>query len=191
MEILNFTEFKRSFLFEAEGDAEDNAAVSEPIAPAEPAAPAPIADDTMAPPVTSSGIPPAPTDPAAMALPPDPNAPQVSSGNGITKLIFLETDKKWHSQYTDGGGVRRYVEYELTPTEIDKFIADNNLTDKRDDILQAMQGKKSMDAAAYDKLKNAVASSKLGKDRGELDVDYDSKGIPSTGQLDVIFIKKS
>jgi hypothetical protein len=43
----------------------------------------------------------------------------------------------------------------------------------------------------YDKLKNAVSSSKLGKERGELDVDYDGKGIPSTGQLDVIFIKKS
>jgi hypothetical protein len=53
-----------------------------------------------------------------------------------------------------------------------------------------MQGKKSMDAAAYDKLKNEVASIKLGKERGELDVDYDSKGIPSTSQLDVIFIKK-
>jgi hypothetical protein len=188
MEILNFAEFKRSFIFEAEGDADDNASISEPAA--DPAAFTPVADDTMAPPVTSSGIPPAPTDPAAMALPPDPNAPQVSAGDGITKLVFLDTDKKWHSQYADGGGVRRYVEYELAPADIDKFIADNNLTDKRDDLMQAMQGKKSMDAAAYDKLKNEVASSKLGKERGELDVDYDSKGIPSTSQLDVIFIKK-
>jgi hypothetical protein len=47
---------------------------------------------------------------------------------------------------------------------------------------------KPIEKTLFDKLKTAATSNKLGKDRGDVDVDYDTKQIPLTSKLDLIFI---
>ncbi len=44
---------------------------------------------------------------------------------------------------------------------------------------------------AYDKLKKSLRGDSIGKDRGDIDIEYDDKHIPSTSDLNVIFVKKS
>lgn len=189
MEILNFSKFK--LLLEAEGDPETEPATEpvEPPADETPADPAPAADAPADAPPISSPDPMA--DPFAGAvLPPDPNAPAASSGTGSTRIVFLDKDKSWHSEFTDGGGVKRYKEYELPQADLDKWITDNNFTDKKEQITVALTGTKALPEDVYDKLKSALSSDKLGKDRGDIDINYDDKSIPSTSDLDVIFLKK-
>jgi len=129
---------------------------------------------------------------ASLSLPADPNAaPAATTGGGTMKLVFLTTDHPWHSQYSDGGGVKRFKEYEVAQPEIDKWITENGLEAKKDDIIQAVSGKKSIEPAIFDKLKSALSAGKFGKDRGDVDVEFDEKSSPSTNKLDLIFVKAS
>jgi len=180
MEILSFDKFK--LLLEAD----------EPAPAAEPAAePAPPAADPSAsapPPMPDLGIPPMADPLAGATLPPDPNAPAPTSGTSVFKVVFLDADKPWHSKYADGGGVKRYKEYEINQADLDKWITDSKLDANKDDLSQAVGGKKPIEKTLFDKLKTAATSNKLGKDRGDVDVDYDTKLIPSTSKLDLIFV---
>lgn len=181
MEILSFERFK--LLLEADEPApEPPAPEAEPSSPE----PAPTPEPTATPPGAES---PLPFDPlAGAALPPDPNASAIMPVETSMNVVFLDPNKPWHFNYTEGGGVKRYSEYEIEQAELDKWITDSNLESQRDDILQAITGKKPIDKAVFDKIKTAAASKKLGKNRGDIDVNYDSKMTPSISKLNVIFV---
>jgi len=181
MEILSFDKFKLLL------EEEETAPAPEPAA--EPA-PAPEADPLSSPPPPPPDLGGAPmSDPLAGAtLPPDPNAPAPTATTSVFKVVFLDADKPWHSKYADGGGVKRYKEYEINQADLDKWITDSKLDTNKDDLSQAVSGKKQIEKTLFDKLKGAATSNKLGKDRGDVDVDYDTKLIPSTAKLDLIFV---
>lgn len=174
MEILNFNEFK--LLLEADGDI----ASSAPAPNADPFAAA-----TPAPPVTPTA------DPfASPELPPDPNAPLPTDEPPAIKLVFLDKDHSWHSQYADGGGVKRFTEYQINNADLDSWITNNNLTSSRDQIYNAIEKAEPLPSTIYDKLKAELSSNKLGKDLGSIDIDYDNQKVPSVNDLNVIFITK-
>lgn len=184
MEILSFDKFKLLL------EADEPTPAAEPAA--EPAAtePAPSADPSASAPPPMPDLGGAPmTDPLAGAtLPPDPNAPAPTAGTSVFKVVFLDSEKPWHSKYADGGGVKRYKEYEINQADLDKWITDSKLDANKEDLAQAVGGKKPIEKSLFDKLKTAATSNKLGKDRGDVDVDYDTKLIPSTSKLDLIFV---
>ena len=188
MEILDFRRFK--LLLEADEPAPTPPPVEPPAAEITPAPsePAPLPDENSMPP-TDMGVP--PTDPFATAeLPPDPNAPVPTAGQtGDINIVLIDDDKKWHSKYTGGGGVKRYKEYQVKQVDLDKSITDNQLDSKKVDITDALRGKGFLDKEVYDKLKSAMAAKKLGIDKGDIDIDFDAKLVPSTNQLEVNFIK--
>lgn len=178
MEILSFNKFK--LLLEADEAAPAPPPAAEPAPPADPLASAPPSMDFGADPMS---------DPLAGAtLPPDPNAPAPTVGQSVFKVVFLDSAKPWHSKYADGGGVKRYKEYEINQADLDKWITDSKLDANKEDLSQAVSGMKPIEKTLFDKLKTAATSNKLGKDRGDVDVDYDTKQIPSTAKLDLIFI---
>jgi hypothetical protein len=173
MKILKFEEYR--LVLEAEIDATPEPVEPLPqTSPTQPSQPSPS-------PLPDFGEP--------STLPPDPNAPVVNNAPVNIKLVMLDPDRKWHTSYTDGGGVKRYPEYEIVPADLEKWITDSNLTAQRDAIMQAIQGKKSMDKEIFTKFKSALATSKLGKNRGDLDIQYDPNKEPSTTNLDIIFVK--
>lgn len=192
MEILDFHRFK--MLLEAEGD--ETPAEETPAEPVEPPAPEEVpADDSAAPPATDTSSP-APSAPAAdpfasAELPPDPNAPVAAAPSSTVKFVMLDSDRDWHSTYDDGGGVKRFTEYELETGDLEKWIDQNGLSADKEQILQSFQGKKAMPQSAYDKLKKSLRGDSIGKDRGDIDIEYDDKKIPSTSDLNVVFIKKA
>ena len=187
MNILSFERFK--LLLEAEGDAPEETPVEPPAAeespaPAEPA-PAP-AEPAPAPDASA----PATVDPlASLSLPADPTAPAAPTSTASLKLVFLNNDHPWHSQYADGGGVKRFKEYEILQADLEKWITENGLDAKKDEIIQAANGKKSIDPDTFTKLKSALSAGKFGTDRGDVDVEFDNNNSPSTNKLDLIFIK--
>jgi hypothetical protein len=191
MEILDFRQFKLLL------EADEPAATPPPVEPPSPTETdtAPAAEPAPAPaensPAPASPIDAPSTDPFATAeLPPDPNAPAPTSGQtGDINLVLIDADKKWHSQYTGGGGVKRYKEYQVKQVDLDKWITDNQLDPKKAEIVDALRGKGFLDKEIYDKLKSAMSAKKLGIDKGDIDIDFDAKLSPSTNQLDVNFIK--
>lgn len=192
MEILSFERFK--LLLEAEGDPETTETPVEPVeppapeeaAPAEPAEPAPTDSPAAASPSTP------PSDPFASAsLPPDPNAPVAAGPATTIKFVLLDPDKDWHSTYDDGGGVKRFTEYEIESSDLEKWIDENGLSAEKDQIMKAFQGKKGIPTSAYDKIKSALRKDSIGKDLGDIDIEYDDKTIPSTSDLNVVFVKKA
>lgn len=190
MEILDFQKFK--MLLEAEGDdAPTEETQPEPVEPPAPEEAAP-AEPTSEPASTDSTTAPIASDPFASAtLPPDPNAPVAAGPSSTIKFVMLDADKDWHSTYDDGGGVKRFTEYELETSDLDKWIEENGLSADKEAILNSLQGKKTMPVDAYDKLKKSLRSDSIGKDRGDIDIEYDEKKVPSTSDLNVIFVKKS
>lgn len=197
MEILSFQKFK--LLLEAE-ETQDPAQVdgapvedeTEPLDNQEPPVDSTQTDtqtSTSTPTSTSSGI---PTDPFASAtLPPDPNQPIPQANSTEIKFVMLDPDKEWHSEYDDGGGVRRFSEYEVTQSDLDKWIEDNGLSAEKDKIIKAFKGDIGLSRELFDKLKKSLNSEELGKNLGDLDIEYDEKDDPSTGELEVVFIKKA
>jgi len=189
MEILDFRQFK--LLLEADEPAPTPPPV-EPPSPSETDAapavePAPLPSENSPAPATA----PAPTDPFATAeLPPDPNAPAPTAGQtGDINVVLIDDDKKWHSKYTGGGGVKRFKEYQINQADLDKWITDNQLDSKKNDIVDALRGEGFLDKEVYDKLKSAMSSKKLGIDKGDIDIDFDAKLSTSTNKLEVNFIK--
>lgn len=180
MEILSFEKFR--LLMEAD----------EATPPAEAPVEAPAPEPTPAPEPSSAPMPPdmgGSTDPlAGMELPADPNAPAQSTASADSRIVFLDSDKGWHSKYTDGGGVKRYTEYQISQADLDKWITDSKLDANKDDIQQAIMGKKALSLDTFNKLKSAFSSGKLGKNRGDIDIEYDNKMVPSTNKLEIIFV---
>ncbi len=187
MGILDFRQFK--LLLEAD-EAPTPPPVEPPpaeITPA-PSEPAPLPDENSMPP-TDMGVP--SSDPfAASVLPVDPNAPVAGPSDGSDiNIVLLDHDKKWHSKYTDGGGVKRYKEYQIKQVDLDKWITDNQLDSKKVEIVDALRGKGFLDKEVYDKLKSASSAKKLGIDKGDIDIEFDGKLVPFTNKLNVNFIK--
>jgi hypothetical protein len=180
MEILSFDKFK--LLLEADEAAPAAEPAAEPAPPADPIA------STPPPPMPDLGGAPMSDPLAGATLPPDPNAPAPTAGASVFKVVFLDSEKPWHSKYADGGGVKRYKEYEISQADLDKWITDSKLDANKDALSQAIGGKNPIEKTLFDKLKAAANSNKLGKDRGDVDVDYDTKQIPSTAKLDLIFV---
>jgi hypothetical protein len=180
MEILSFDKFK--LLLEADEAAPAAEPAAEPAPPADPIA------STPPPPMPDLGGAPMSDPLAGATLPPDPNAPTPTAGASVFKVVFLDSEKPWHSKYADGGGVKRYKEYEISQADLDKWITDSKLDANKDALSQAIGGKNPIEKTLFDKLKAAANSNKLGKDRGDVDVDYDTKQIPSTAKLDLIFV---
>ena len=187
MEILSFEKFR--LILEAEGDPNAPAGQPPTTPPADAGTP-PQADTTAPttpPPGPDIGMP-APNPFDQSALPADPNTP-IQQGPPPFKLVFLDPDRPWHINYSEGGGVKRFTEYEISQDDFNKWITDSNLDSKKAEILDYISAKAPMPKDIYDKLKSQFIDKKIGVDKGEIDVEYDSKKSPSTNKLDVNFIK--
>lgn len=187
MSILNFYQFK--LLLEAEEG-------QPPVDPSQPAdqPPTDTAAASSAPPTdlggTTSFTPPAPSfSPGGSELPPDPNAPNIPIAPRNDRFVFSTDSKDWHMEYTDGGGVKRYTEYELMPGELDQWITSSGLDARKDEITSSIKTGSPMPKDLYDTLINAVKTKKLGKDRGIIDIEEDPSGKTSTSDLEIILLK--
>ena len=186
MEILTFSQFR--LLLEA-GGTEPEAA--DPNSKPQEIENAPQSQPTQ---TTSSFIPPSqPFTPSpqdtSFELPEDPNAQPIDNGPKPIKFVLLDTSTKWHMKYSDGGGVKRYNEYQIMPDELDSWINSNSLSNFKNDIISSISGKTQLDKSVYDKLKNALLSKKIGKNIGISDIIYDPNNNPSTSDLDINFLK--
>jgi hypothetical protein len=207
MNILTFESFK--LLLEAQEDPSKPIQTPAPEPPDdEPTTEEPLAEpaSTETPPVTSepsipdsSFSPSAPSTPdagtqpdpfAQQTLPEDPNAVPVETPETSIKFTILDNTKKWHTKYTDSGGIKRFKEYEISTTELDKWITDNGLDSKKSEIYDAMAGKSPIDKETLSKLQSDLSSKKIGKDLGDVDVSFDDKLVPSTNQLDLVFVTR-
>lgn len=188
MEILNFQQFK--LLLEAEGDPE-TPDTETPAEPVEPPAPEEMSAEPAA--NISTSVPSAtPSDPFADAsLPPDPNVPSAPTKASSIRFVLLDSDKEWHSTYDAGGGVKRFNEYEVEIADLEKWIDENGYSAEKESIMKAFQGKRTISSAVYTKLKSALHRESIGKDLGDIDIEYDDKLIPSTSDLNVVFVKHS
>lgn len=182
MAILSFSDFK--LLLEAEGD---------PIPP-----PADPAAEPTPPPADTSTAPPPPPPPSGPApdfsmpgteLPPDPNAQPAQAAPRNDKIVFSDESHPWHLEYTDGGGVKRYNEYEFLPGEIDKWITDSGLDASRQEITNSIKTGEPLKKDVFDRLVSDVKAKKLGIDRGFSDIEYDPTGKTSTTDLELILLK--
>jgi hypothetical protein len=184
MPILNFTQFK--LLLEAEETqppVDPNQPTDQP--PTDVAA-APVADTGG----TTSFTPPTPSfDPGPSELPPDPNAPTSPITPRNDRLVFSSDSDDWHIEYSDGGGVKRYTEYELMPGELDQWISSSGLAARKDEITSSVKTGSPMPTDVYDKLLAAVKNKSLGKDRGIIDIEQDPSGKTSTSDLEIILLK--
>jgi len=196
MKILNFSEFK--LLLEADSSTQAAPAAADPSNPPQ-AGTSGTAGSSIPPPSPSSGgssgptsMPPPPNTSfnSGSELPADPNAPVASAEAEPIRLIFVDQSEPWHTKYSDGGGMKRYQDYELTMDELEQWITSSGLEANHDEIINAVQGTAPLASALYGKFKEAITKKKLGKDRGDIDIEYDSKDHPSTSDLDVVFVKQ-
>ena len=184
MEILSFENFK--LILEAEGDLNAGTPPAGAETPPPTDAPAP---DLGAPASLDLGAPPPMGgDLGAPALPPDPNAP-IQTGPPPIRMAFLDPSEPWHSEYSNGGGVKRFTEYEISQADLDKWITDSKLDAKKEEFMKAVSAKEPMARDLYDKLKSDFIAKKIGVNKGDIDIEYDNKKIPSTSNLEVNFIK--
>ena len=198
MKILNFSEFK--LLLEADSSTQAVSATATNSTPTQgTSGTAGTAGSSIPPPSPSSGgssgptsMPPPPNTSfnSGQELPVDPNAQIETPEAEPIKLIFVDQSEPWHTKYSDGGGMKRYKDYELTMDELENWITTSGLDANHDEIINADQGTAPLSSALYGKLKEAITKKKLGKDRGDIDIEYDSNEHPSTSDLDVVFVKE-
>ena len=210
MDILTFEKFK--ILLEAKEDPSEPIQTpapeppdDEPVeAPAEEPAETPAPDvpatdtgsafdadqsaSTPSQPISSDPFGQAPDPFAQQTLPEDPNAAPVETTSSSIKLTIIDPNKKWHIKYTESGGIKRFTEYEVDLKDLDNWISTNGLDSRKQEIYDGVNGKKSLSSDLLTKLKNELHSKKIGKDLGEVDVAFDDKLVPSTSNLDLVFV---
>jgi hypothetical protein len=122
---------------------------------------------------------------------PAEGAPAPAAANGQKyKIIFITADKDWAAEYPTGGGIKKYKHYEIKAEDLDKWIADNNLSEVADEIKDGLTGKGEMNKDHFFKLKQGLRDKALEyKELAEVEVEFDGEGVPYTDNLDVTFLK--
>lgn len=129
-------------------------------------------------------LPEIPMDPGAA-----PAAEPAANGQNY-KIIFITADKDWSAEYPTGGGVKKYKHYEIKGTDLDKWLADSNLTAQAEAFKEGLSGKGELSKEDFFKLKQALRDKKLVyKELAEVEVEYDEDGTPYTSDLNVTFLK--
>lgn len=187
MSILNFNQFK--LLLEAD-EVPPVSGAAPTDQPSPDVAGAQSAPTTDAGGTTSFTPPPPSFSPEPISeLPPDPNAPAATPEPKTNRFVFASDSKDWHLEYSEGGGVKRYTEYELMPGELDQWITSSGLDANRNEILNAVNVGTPLAKDLYEKLRTAVKEKKLAKDRGIIDIEEDASGKTSTNDLEIILLR--
>jgi hypothetical protein len=124
----------------------------------------------------------------SQTLPEDPNLQPDQSSDQVIRFAILDPEKKWHTKYSDTGGIKRFTEYRIMKSELEKWITDNNLESNKDEIMSGVYGKEKINKDLISKLKSDIDSEKLGSSLGDVDIQFDDKLAPSTGDLDLVFV---
>lgn len=183
MEILDFDRFKKSKLILEQDD---------PLAggPPPPAA-SPATDTPPPPPMSTPDLGMSPT------LPPDPNAPQAPLAVEEPKdfrFVFIQdaAQKKWYGQSDQNGGVKRFTVYQITPDDLETWLAAHKDEANSELVKAALTGKRPMPSSVYSDFKREVIDGTLGTDNGPIDVTFDSDkdfDNPATDDLSVVFLR--
>lgn len=111
--------------------------------------------------------------------------PPVSKFN----LVLVDKNAKWEQEYPDGGGVKDMQGYEVTWKDLNKWITQNGLANKKQDIAEYLMGENDdLDPDTKEKLKNAFTSKTLGEDTGETEVEYDNDLTPYVQDINTILV---
>lgn len=137
---------------------------------------------------TSSGLP----DPlSAGGAPADP----ASAGKQAIptyKMIFIDDEVNWETRNSDGGGTKKYTEYEIEEPALDQWLADKGWTEDKPEFTKMLTGEKyKVDAKKIESLRKAIESDEIGDDMGKLEVDFDANQEIYISDLDVSFVTKN
>ena len=192
LKILTFLEYRKI-------NEDEVPAAGMPMPNTQPAAGAsptstPPTDPTAA--VLNSPTPSLGTSPTSSGLP-DPtmggaglNAPQPAAETIPTyKLIFLDDSVEWHVQKADGGGTKKYMEYQIEDTELDTWLQEKGWTEDKPEFQKLLKGEKySLDSSKIAAMRQDFENEQLGDEAGEIEVDYDENNEPFVSDIDVSFI---
>jgi len=191
LKILSFTEYRK--LNEDEIPAAGAAIPSTPTAGAGSTLPTGAVDPTtavlnsptlgMGSSPTSLGFP-DPTGMGGAAVPP-PVVEEVPT----YKMVFLDDNVDWHIQKPDGGGTKKYMEYQIEDPALDTWLQEKGWTEDKPEFQKMLKGEKySLDSSKVATLRHDFENESLGDEAGEIEVDYDEKNEPFVSDIDVVFI---
>jgi hypothetical protein len=86
------------------------------------------------------------------------------------------------------GRIKRFTEYRIMNSDLEKWITDNNLESNKDEIMSGVYGKEKINKDLISKLTSDIDSEKLGSSLGDVDIQFDDKQVPSTGDLNLMFV---
>jgi len=167
MRILEFKEFKNLLLEDELTDAAAASGVGDTAA-------ASGVGDTAA--ASNTVVPPPPPNMEA-GLPPDPNAqPVTPAATTSQKFIFIQDakNKKWFGSHDDQGGVKRFTQYQIDPTDLTKWLEVHGMESHKDLVMVALTGTRDLPDHIYKELKKEVTNGMLGVDKGTVDVTFSS-----------------
>lgn len=142
--------------------------------------------------VNEDELPPLPDLGNMGGAPADGAAPEEGAPTAPKKyvFVFISADKDWDAEYPTGGGIKKYKRYEVTSTDLDKWIEEKKLTAKAEELKAALTGEREMSRNLFFSFKQALRDKSLKfKELAELEVEYDADNTPYTDNLEVTFLK--
>jgi len=116
---------------------------------------------------------------------PEDYTPPVNTFN----IVLMDKNKPWSQQYPDGGGVKDMKGYELSWKDLNKWIDDNKLGEKKQDIAEYLLGESDkLDDDVKEKLKQAIEDKKVGDTNGETEVEFDDDMTPYVQDINTILV---
>lgn len=141
------------------------------------------------------------------APPTDGSAPAPDAGQGqegeensddpknyiapVSKFNIVMNDKnaRWSQEYPDGGGVKEMEGYEVTWKDLNKWIDENQLGEKKKDISEYLLGEtENLDDDIKQKLKQAFDEGKIGNKTGKTEIEFDDDQTPYVQNLSTILV---
>lgn len=157
---------------------------------------------------TSTSIPPAPTSApgaggAGAPAPADNIEEAPEKGDNLAKspgdyvppvknFKIVVSDKKapWVHEYPDGGGVKKMEGYDIDWKDLNTWLDQNQLSDKKQAVAEYLLGETDhLDDAVRDKVRDAIEGGKVGDKAGETEVEYDDDETPYVADINTVIVK--